>query len=70
MNSRLNDTEECISDLEDRIMKSLNQNSRQKDKWEKKKCNKQDLWDETCQRANICMLEREKGIENVYEEID
>ena len=36
MNSRLNNREECISDLEDRIMEST-QSEQQKDKWKKKK---------------------------------
>ena len=72
MNSRLYDTEEGISDLEERKWKSHNQNSRQKNKFLKMKvrdyCN-------NIKHSNICIIgvqegkEREKGIKNLFEEI-
>ena len=68
MNSRMDNAEEQISDLQDEIP---NQSSRQKAKWKKnlKRNSIRDLWD-NIKHANICIIEEiEKGIENVFEEI-
>ena len=44
INSKLNKVEEWISDLEDRITEITQSDSRQKDKWKKKK-NESNIWD-------------------------
>ena len=45
INSRLSDTEECISDLEDRIVE-ITQSEQQKEKWIlKNEDSLRDLWD-------------------------
>ena len=74
MNSRLSDTEERISDLEDRIME-ITQPEQQKEKQILKNgSNLRDLW-ENIKHTNIRIIEvpegkgREKGIENVFDEI-
>ena len=74
MNSRLNSAEERISDLEDRIIEITQSEQQSESQMKKKKeSNIRDLWD-NIKRANLCIIgipeeEREKGIENVFEEI-
>ena len=66
MNSRLSDTEKCISDLEDRIIEFTNQNSRKKNKFFLNECILRDLWDKSINTHIIGAPEgeeREKGTE-------
>ena len=75
MNSRMNNAEERISDLKDRIME-ITQSEQQIQYQTKKKRenNIRNLWD-NIKCANLCITgipegeEREKGIENIIEEI-
>ena len=74
INSRLDNTEERTSDLEDRIME-ITQPEQQKEKQILKNgSNLRDLW-ENIKHTNIRIIEvpegkgREKGIENVFDEI-
>ena len=73
-NNRMNNAEERISDLQDRIME-ITQSGRQTESLMKKiESNKRDLWD-NIKCANLCIIgisegeDREKGIENVFEKI-
>ena len=74
VNSKLNNSREQIGDPEARITKSPNQNSKQKDKWEKNESNICDLLD-NIKHGNLCIIgitereERKNGIENIFEEI-
>ena len=75
MNSRMNNAEERISDLKDRIME-ITQSEQQIQYQTKKKRenNIRNLWD-NIKCVNLCITgipegeEREKGIENIIEEI-
>ena len=78
INSRLDDTEEPVSELEDRVME-ITQPEWKKKKEKEKECKKienslRDLWD-NIKHSNIHIIgipegeEREKGIENLYENI-
>ena len=77
MNSRLNDVEKGISDLEDGIMEITQIRTAVREMNEKKKKNEsniQDVWDNV-KHANLHIIgdleeeEREKVIKNVFEEI-
>ena len=70
----MNNAEEQISDLEDRILK-INQSGQQKENQMKNhESNIRDLWD-NIKWANLHVIriaegeEKEKGIENIFEEI-
>ena len=73
INSRLGDTEECISDLEDRITKSPNQTWKKKPNL-KNENNLREHWD-TIKCTNIHIIGvpdgevRQKGVENLFDEI-
>ena len=77
MNSRMNNAEEWISDLKDRIMEitqSEQQIEYQTNKPKNEKNNIRNLWG-NIKCANVCIAgipegkEREKGIEHIIEEI-
>ena len=73
-NSWLNDTEECISDLEDRIMEITQSEQQIERQMKKNESNVQDLWDNIkCANLHIVGVpegeETENEIENVFEEI-
>ena len=75
MNSRMNNAEERISDLEDRLMEITQSKQKTESQMKKKnESNIRDLWD-NIKQANLCIIgipegeEREKGIEDVFEEI-
>ena len=66
--TRMNNAEEQISDMEDRIMETTDRKPNKKND-----SNLRDLWD-NIKRANLCIVgipeeETEKGIENIFEEI-
>ena len=73
LKTRMNKAEEQSSNLEDRIMESPNQDSRKPNE-KKNESNKRDPWD-NIKWANLCIIEipegeeKEKGIENILEEI-
>ena len=75
INSRLVDTEEQISKLEDRVMK-ITQDEQKKEKKRviKNQVSLRDLWD-NIEHTNIHIIgvpegeEREKGAENIFEDI-
>ena len=75
MDSKLNNAEEQINDLEDKIT-GITQSEKQTERQMKKK-NESSMWDlwNNTKRANIHIKgipegeEREKGIENLFEEI-
>ena len=73
MSSKLNETEECISDLEDRIMEIIQSAQQTERRMKKNESNIWDVWD-NIKCTNICLLrvaegeERKKGITNVFEE--
>ena len=70
----MNNTEEQISDLEDRIMEITQSGQQTENQMKKHESNIRDLWDNVKQ-ANLCTVgipeweEKEKGIENILEEI-
>ena len=71
----MNNAEECISDVEDRIME-ITQTGQQTEKQMKKhESNIRNRWD-NIKQTNLCILgipkgeEKEKGIENIFEEIN
>ena len=74
-NNRMNNTEERISELEDRIME-ITQSEQQTESQKKKKNESKirDLWD-NIKHANQCIIripegeEREKWIENVLKKL-
>ena len=72
MNNRLNNAEEWIRALEDRIME-ITRSEQQTDKWgEKNESNMQDLWDNV-KHDNLCIIgvpkkRSEMGIKNIFEE--
>ena len=75
LNSRMNNAEERISDLEDRVMETTQSKQQTKSLIKKKnKSNTRDLW-ANIKWVSLCIIgipegeEREKGIENVFEEI-
>uniref|UniRef100_A0A8D0RQU5 L1 transposable element RRM domain-containing protein n=1 Tax=Sus scrofa TaxID=9823 RepID=A0A8D0RQU5_PIG len=72
--SRMNDAEEQISDSEDRIMEMTHSGQQTENQMKKHESNIRDLWENTKQ-ANLHIMgipegeEKEKGIENIFEEI-
>ena len=54
LKSRMNNVEEWISDLKDRILEITNQVSRQEAKWKKNEINIIDLWD-NIKHGNLCI---------------
>ena len=72
--SRMNNAEEQIGDLEDRIMEIKQSEQQTKNQMKKYESNIRDLWNNVKQ-ANLHIIgipegeEKEKGIENVFEEI-
>ena len=72
--SRMNNAEERISDLEDRIMEITQSGQQTENQMKKHESNIRDLWD-NIKQANLCIIgipegkEKEKGIENIFEEI-
>ena len=70
LKSRINNAEEQISDLEDRIMKTTQSGQQIKNQMKKHKSNIRDLWDNNLHIIGIPQgEEKEKGIENIFEEI-
>ena len=72
--TRMNNAEECISDVEDRIME-ITQSGQQTENWIKNVgSNISDLWD-NIKQANLRIIgipegvEKDKGMENIFEEI-
>ena len=74
LKSRMNNSEEQMSDLEDRIMEITQSGQQTENQMKKHKSNLRDLWDDIKQ-ANLCIIgipegeEKDKGIENITEEI-
>ena len=72
--SRMNDAEEWISDVADRIMENTQSGQQKENQMKKHKTNVRDLWD-NIKQANLRMRgipegkEKEKGIESTFEEI-
>ena len=72
LKSRMNNAEEQISDMEDKIMEITQ--SGQQTEMKKHESNISDLWD-NIKWANLCIIgipegeEKDKGIENIFEEI-
>ena len=70
----MNSAEERISDLEDRIMEITQSGQQTENQMEKHESNIRDI-QYNIKRANICTIripegeEKEKGIENIFEEI-
>ena len=70
----MNNAEEQISDLEDRIMEITQSGQQTENQMKKHESNIRDLWD-NIKRANLRIIgipegeEKEKGIENIFEEI-
>ena len=73
MNSRMNDAEERISDLEDRLMEITQSKQQTKKQMKSNESSIRDLWD-NIKQANLHIIgipkgdERVKEIENVFEE--
>ena len=73
LKSRMNNDEEQISDLED-IMEITQSGQQTENQMKKHESNIRDLWD-NIKQANLCIIgipegeEKEKGIENIFEEI-
>ena len=72
-NSRMNNAEELISDLVDRIMEITKPGQQTESQMQKNQSNIRDLWDNT-KHAYLYIIgipegeEKEKGIENILEE--
>ena len=72
--SRMNNSEEKISDMEDKIMEITQSGQQTENQMKKHESNIRDLWDHIKQ-ASLCIIgipegeEKEKGIENMFEEI-
>ena len=70
----MNNAKEGISDVEDRIMEITQSGQQTENQMNKHKSNIRDLWD-NIRWANLHILgipegeEKEKGIENIFEEI-
>ena len=56
MNRRLSDTEECLSDLEERIMQIIQSEQQKENQIFKNKNILRDLW-ENNKNTNICIIE-------------
>ena len=74
LKSRMNNAEEQISDLEDGIIEITQSGQRIENQMKKHESNIRDLWDNITW-AKLCIIEiqegeeKEKGIENIFEEI-
>ena len=74
LKNRTNNAEGRISDLEDRIMEITQEGQQTENQMTKHESNIRDLWDKT-KWANLRIIqipegkEKEKGIENIFEEI-
>ena len=72
--TRMNNTEEGNSDMEDRIMEITQSGQQTENQLKKHENNMRDLWD-NIKCANLCIIgipeeeEKEKGIGNIFEEI-
>ena len=70
----MNNAEERISDVEQRIMEITQSGQQTENQMKKHESNIRDLWD-NIKWANLCIIgipegeEKEKGIENIFEEI-
>uniref|UniRef100_A0A8D1PHE9 L1 transposable element RRM domain-containing protein n=1 Tax=Sus scrofa TaxID=9823 RepID=A0A8D1PHE9_PIG len=70
----MNNAEEQISDMEDRIIEITQSGQQTENQIKKQESNRRDLWDNIMQ-ANLCIIgipegvEKDKGIENIFEEI-
>ena len=70
----MNNAEERISDMEDRIMEITQTGQQTENQMKKHESNVRDLWD-NIKWANLCIIgigegkEEEKGIENIFDEI-
>ena len=70
----MNNSEEQISDVEDRILEIAQTGQQTENQMKKYKSNIRDLWD-NMKQANLHMIripegkEKEKGIENIFEEV-
>ena len=73
LKSRVNNAEERISDLEARIMEITQSGQQRENQMKKHESNIRDLWDNIKQTnphiIGIPEGEKEKGIENIFEEI-
>ena len=74
LKSKMNTAEERIRNLEDRIMEITQSGQQTENQMKKHESNVRDLWD-NIKWANLCIIgipggeEKEKGIENIFEEI-
>uniref|UniRef100_A0A8W4FDJ3 L1 transposable element RRM domain-containing protein n=1 Tax=Sus scrofa TaxID=9823 RepID=A0A8W4FDJ3_PIG len=66
--TRMNNAEERISDMEDRIMEISQSGQQTENQMKKHESNIRDLWD-NIKWANLCIIEKDKGMENIFEEI-
>ena len=70
MNSLLNDTEECISDMKDKMMEVTQSEQQRERQMKKNKSNTLDLWN-NIKHAQLCITgvpegrEREKVTKNI-----
>ena len=70
----MNNAEERISDMEDRIMEITQAGQQTENQIKNKESNRRDIWDNIMQ-ANLCIIgiaegvEKDKGMENIFEEI-
>ena len=70
----MNNAEEGISDVEDKIMEITQSGQQTENQMKKHKSNITDIWD-NIKQANLCIIgipegeEKEKGVENMFEEI-
>ena len=70
----MNNAEEQISDMEDRVMEITHSGEQTENKMKKHESNKRDLWD-NIKQANLRIIgipegvEKDKGMENIFEEI-
>ena len=72
--TRMNHAEERITDMEDRVMEITQSGQQTENQIKKLESNIRDLWD-NIKWVNLCIIgipegeEKEKGIENLFEEI-
>ena len=74
LKNRMNNAEEQISDMEDKIMEITQSGQQTENQMKKHESNIRDLWD-NIKWANLHIIgipegeEKEKGIENIFQEI-
>ena len=74
LKSRMNNAEGQISDVEDKIMEITQSGQQTENQMKKHESNIRDRWD-NMKWANLCIIgipegkDKEKGIENIFEEI-